>query len=290
MYIPNNNKPKHTRATIEVTDTKGVAHMLRRQNNMSKLATIYNVMKEMKNNKGMEGTMDVQITTSEAGQDVEETLILQTSRPFSMENHPGKPGHEGHAEFQQIHGHMKGFMHGAPGFHGHSGFGGHKIDHAMMMIKMLDRTKLEELENKKILSLDLTNADVPEQVKKMLEQSKQHHKMISKMMKVLQESEDPELKGFGFGNCMNEMHPSDDSDQAEESEDMDDDCKEAFNTHKAAMENLKKAGIELFDLTPDSAKIEITVNPENKIIQIQTRLSLVNSAGKTVNMTMKLAS
>ncbi len=141
---------------------------------MNKLTVLYNLMKQMKESDACTGTAAVEAK-------LDETVLGTLKSEFGcapghcekkMEIHFGeevlKLEHQG---TDKLHGKMCG-SHGHHGHHGHgNGCGGPKgkLGKAMFMLKVLDKTELQELaDGRKVLTMDLAADDLPSHLQEHL--------------------------------------------------------------------------------------------------------------------------
>lgn len=138
---------------------------------MNKLTALYNMMKQIKDTEAFRGTISAEALMDEAllGTLHSEMACAPDHCEKKMELRFGeevlKFEHQGTEKF---HGKMCG-PHGHHGHHGH----GHgccgpkgKLGKAMFMLKVLDKTELQELEDgRKVLMMSLTAEDLPNHMK-----------------------------------------------------------------------------------------------------------------------------
>lgn len=148
---------------------------------MNKLSALYKVGKKVREGKACEGTLTVEALLDttvlgtmrseiKAGSEKREK---KTEIQFGEENfkfeHSGKGHGEGccggHPHGMKAHGFRRMHHH-----HGHCCSGGMgKLDHALFMLKVLDKTEYQEKEDGSgLFSLQLTLADLPEGIQGMI--------------------------------------------------------------------------------------------------------------------------
>lgn len=152
-------------------------------------------------------------------------------------------------------GHTKQFHH--PMGHTHHGRKFSKLNHAMLMIKLIDKTDFETLANgQNALSLELSMADLPENMKAAAETClKRKQAMLKKIMDACaDENLCEDIEACCEASCCD-----------------DSTCCGHDNIHKHLIETLKKAGMMTVDpssITPEKISIRLLMDEAAKPISL----------------------
>lgn len=263
---------------------------------MSKLLTIYNVMREMKKAEVRKGTFDLEVTS-----DGENVLKLSNDFEFDMDfNDESKGGFRSHVKMDMGHGPRH--------FHHHQFNMNHmdqmpeelkekikqheekleklgftkeeieemkaahidmmksmhmgKLDRAMFMIKLLDKTTLIENDDKKVLSLDIKESDLPEELKEVMDHKKKHMQFKKKFMEKIKEND------IDFEACNEEFK--------------NEKFKKRCEVMKEIQSSFNQAGLAIETLQPESMNIQLEINDKNQIEKAISTFNLVDENGKNI--------
>ncbi|WP_105617070.1 hypothetical protein [Vallitalea okinawensis] len=262
---------------------------------MSKLLTIYNVMKEMKKAEVRKGTFDLEVSS-----DGENIVKLSNDFEFDMDfDDESKGGFRSHMKMDMGHGprhfHHQQFnmkqMDDIPeelkeSIRKHEekleelGFSKEevnemktahmemmksmhmsKLDRAMFMIKLLDQTTLIENDDKKVLSLDIQESDLPEEFKVIMDHKKKHMQFKKKCMEKVKEND------LDFEPCHTFKNEQ---------------FKKRYEVMKEIHSSVEKAGLTLETLQPENLNIKLEINDKNQIEKAISTINLVDENGKNI--------
>lgn len=231
---------------------------------MSKLSTIYNVMKQMQNEEGIKGSAIIKLNSQG-----EEIYSYTKDYEFDLaerKNHcvGHKCGAYHKANFENIPEEMKEKFKERRALK--EKFGSKKdysdemkenfekaskqtsynpLDRGLMMIKLLDKTELIDENSKQVLSLNLTSNDLPKEFENRFSQGKKHPLMFKKIKQNHGEK-----------------------------------YQEKFEIFEEVYTIIEKSGIEVEDINIDNINLKFAVDENNKIDNVKFILKFIDGNEK----------
>lgn len=255
---------------------------------MSKLLTLYNVVKETRKNGSLKGMARLTITSE--GETLFEMSKEMSEHPMALHIHHGK--------MKAFHMHPKGCCHDekdiekleqrlkALGFneddikkmraihqgHKQEKHQWHKLSHMMTMIKLLDEMNLTEEGDLQALTLRLTENNLPEPIQEMVDSccanEEELKEILNKWIAIIGEKDfDQLIELFKEDWEVEKITPEHKAQM-----------RDKFNYMKNIVSELKRLGISPMDLDPEYLELKCLVDHQYKIksLSLKTRLVLPN--------------